>query len=125
MMSDMNSKGAEDLAKQLWDLANLITAFTVAQSVVVIYFAIEKFSAAGAWKNLVWVAILFIISGAGLYSYAVWACYRSERQLRALADQSSLVLEVTQRIARYRVITIMLFNSCAALITGMAAHLAT
>jgi hypothetical protein len=118
----MKNSGADDLAKQLWDLANLITAFTVTQSVVVIYFAIEKFSGAGAWKQFAWLAIVIIMAGAALYAYAVWACYRAERNLRTLLDQSTVVLETTQRVAIYRVITILTFNSCASTITWMASQ---
>jgi hypothetical protein len=117
----MESKPADELVKQMWDFGNLITAFTVAQSLTVIYFALEKTTIVHDWRSYVWIAICLILAGAGVYGLAIWTCYNAERRLRALLDHPALVMETSLLIARGRLVTALMFNCMAASATAFAA----
>ena len=116
----MESKPADELVKQMWDFGNVITAFTVAQSLTVIYFALERIEIVKAWLCYSWVAIFLILTGAGVYGVAIWSCYRAERRLRTFLEQPLLVLDTSLLVARGRVATALIFNCMAASATIFA-----
>jgi len=121
METDENSE--REMIKHMWDTANVITAFTVAQSAGVMYFAIEKVDVVRNWGALVWVAAVLILGGAGAYIRAVVKCYDSEVKLRRLLSQHSTILEVSQSAFRGRVATIVIFNVLAAVVTVVAQYI--
>lgn len=117
----MESKPADELVKQMWDFGNLIAAFTVAQSLTVIYFALEKTAVVREWLGYVWIAIFLILAGSVVYCVAIWTCYRAERRLRELLEHPPLVMETSLLIVRGRLATALMFNSMAASAAAFAA----
>ena len=117
----MDTTPAEDLVKQIWDLGNLITAFTVAQSLTVIYFALEKTNIVRQWLDYAWVAVLFILAGAIVYALAILACYRIEERLRQFLKHPPLVIDTSRTIARARLVTAVMFNCMAGSATVFSA----
>lgn len=119
---ETDGQSEREMVKQLWETANVITAFTVAQSLGVMYFAIEKAEVVRNWASLVWIAALLILGGAGAYTRAVLKCRESEEKLRHLLKDNATVLEVSRLAARGRVATIIIFNVLAAVVTIVAQH---
>jgi hypothetical protein len=117
----VDNKPVDDLIKQMWDFGNVITAFTVAQSLTVIYFSLEKTAIVKDWLSYAWIAITLILAGAGVYSTAVWVCFRSERRLRQVLNQPAVVLETALVVFRGRIATVLMFNCMAASATAFAA----
>ena len=118
----MTEKPADDMVKQLWDLGNLTTAFTVAQSLSVMYFSLEKTATVHAWLRYSWGAVFLILSGSGLYAAVIWACYRRERTLRASLHHPTVVMDTSSKILQGRIVTVFMFNGMAALITILAMY---
>jgi hypothetical protein len=116
----METDPAEDVVKQMWDFGNLITAFTVAQSLTVIYFSLEKVNIVREWLSYAWIAVFLILAGTAVYGSAIWACYRAERRLRLLLDHPSLVLDTSFLVVRGRLATVTMFNCMAASATIFA-----
>lgn len=116
----MRDASAEDLLKQMWEFANLITAFTVVQSLTVIYFALEKTATVREWREYGGLAIALILAGAGVYVLAIGRCYAAERQLRSLLGQHPLVMKVSRFAFYGRVLTTLAFNSMAASAAALA-----
>jgi hypothetical protein len=117
----VDSKPVEDLIKQMWDFGNVITAFTVAQSLTVIYFSLEKAAIVKQWLGYAWIAAILILAGAGVYGIAVWTCFRAERRLRQLLNQPDVVLDTAVLVFRGRIATVLMFNCMAASATVFAA----
>jgi hypothetical protein len=105
------SESAEELVKQLWNLGNVITAFTVAQSLTGIYFILEKPALVKIMKVYAIPGCSVIMAGAGVYCVAIWSCHRLECNLRASLGQPPVVLRTSRKVMRARLATILMFNS--------------
>jgi hypothetical protein len=88
----------EDLGKEFWSLANAITAFAVAQSLVLAYAlggeAGDKIRSA---KKIVTPAIVI---AALVYSVAVWFCNHAQVALLTPANQGAEYLLTITMIGR-------------------------
>jgi hypothetical protein len=116
----MENQAADELVGQTWNLGNWITAFAVAQSLTVIYFALEKVDIVHAWNQYSWVAIVMLLAGAGVYAVAIWGCHRAERRLRIFLGQPSIVLDTAKLAAYGRLATVLMFHCMAAAATLFA-----
>ena len=112
--------GRIDLIGKLWSIGNVITGFTVLQSIAVIYFALEKTDVVKRWDAFVPLTILAIAGGTGLYMWVVWLCFKLERCLRNEINDSATSIEISRKVFVGRLVTIAIFNGLAFSITIMA-----
>jgi len=109
-----------DLISKLWNIGNVITGFTVIQSIAVIYFVIEKTVFLKKWDTFVPLSIMSIVGGAALYMFAVYLCYKAEHNLRNAINEDVKHIKISTNVFIGRLVTIAIFNLLAISITMIA-----
>lgn len=106
------------IATKLWDLANLITGFSVAQSLGYMYAMNEAHLLPHIQSMRVPIGIVIVVF-SGLYVTAIVWCHRAFTKLQDSKSQNDLT-GVTARVRFGQMLIIIVFGSLALTVTVLA-----
>jgi len=102
--------GAEELIGKMWDLANYVTGFAIAQ-IIAFLLALGTSQEFQRRVKKWWKFILVLIVVANfVYIYAVWKCYEVEECLRLATNHSKQVISMSHWMLFNRIFCIVAFN---------------
>ncbi len=97
-----------ELAGKFWDLANYVAGFAAAQMITFLLAMATQEALVVRVRHNRWVVVsIMIVFNLIVYVGGVWACFRAECQLRAVADPT---LHHVRRAWFYRILWIGAFT---------------